>query len=686
MKRELIIDSFAGGGGASLGIAWATGRAPDIAINHDAAAIAMHAKNHPSTKHVLEDVWSTDLTKLTKGKRVGLLWLSPDCKHSSRAKGAKPVEKRIRSLAWIACKWAEQIKPRVICLENVREFEDWGPLVPRLECSDCQWVGTEGQATLVRTRRKCPRCESRRLKIQLETLVPDPTKKGLTFKRFVSRLKRLGYQVQWRSLNAADYGAPTHRRRLFLVARNDGQEIVWPEPTHAAPERVDDMPLFGSLKPYRTAAECIDWSIPCPSIFERKKPLADKTLRRIALGIQRYVLDNPKPYIVQTSHTGTTGRGSYCWSVNEPTRTMSQREEFAVITPIVAQVAHGDGKNGRWGTGSNSVETPIGTVSGSNNHAIVTPILSKYHGAKTESDSRCKDFSEPFNTLDTQPRFAVVAPTLVAITHDGDRKPIDPCQPMPTITTAHRGELGLVAATLSRQFGKSIGCGVDEPLPTTTSNGGGKSAVVAATLVQTGYGERKGQFPRCLDLESPLGTVVAGGSKAALVSAFVAKHFGGQVGTEVDKPLPTTTMRGTQNQVVAANLVHLNHGEKQWSGVDEPSRTVTTGNHAALVYSFLTKYFGTAIGSDVRDPLPTATSKDRCGLVTVTIEGEPYVIVDIGMRMLTPRELARAQGFPDTYELTGTKTSQVARIGNSVCPVMAKVLVEANYSKSKVNV
>lgn len=639
---ELIIDSFAGGGGASLGIAWATGRAPDIAINHDAAAIAMHARNHPSTKHVLEDVWAADLTRLTKGKSVGLLWLSPDCKHFSRAKGAKPVEKRIRSLAWIACKWAEQIKPRVICLENVREFEDWGPLVPRLECSDCQWVGTEGQATLVRTRRKCPRCESRRLKIQLETMVPCPLRKGLTFKRFVSRLKKLGYAVQWRSLNAADYGAPTHRRRLFLIARRDGQPIVWPEPTHAAPDKVDDMPLFGSLKPYRTAAECIDWSVPCPSIFKRKKPLADKTLRRIALGIQRYVLGNPKPYIIQTSHTGTTGRGSYCWSVDEPTRTMSQREEFAVITPIIAQVAHGEGKNGRWGNGSNSVETPIGTVSGSNNHAIVTPILSKYHGAKSESDSRCKDFEEPFNTLDTQPRFAVVAPTLVAITHKGDRKPIDPCQPLPTITTAHRGEIGLVAATLSRQFGKSIGCGVDEPLPTTTSNGGGKSAVVAA---------------------------------------FIAKHFGGQVGTEIDKPLPTTTMRGTQNQVVAANLVHLNHGEKQWSGVDEPSRTVTSGNHAALVYSFLTKYFGTSIGSDVQDPLPTATSKDRCGLVTVSIEGEPYVIVDIGMRMLTPRELARAQGFPDTFILTGTKTSQVARIGNSVAPVMAKVLVEANYSK-----
>jgi DNA (cytosine-5)-methyltransferase 1 len=610
MTIEQIIDSFAGGGGASLGIAWAIGRGPDIAINHDANAIAMHEANHPDTFHVLEDVWKTDLKKLVGRRKVGLLWLSPDCKHFSRAKGGKPVEKRIRSLAWIACKWAEQIKPRVIFLENVREFEDWGPLVPRLQCSDCQWAGTEGQATLVRTRRKCPRCESRRLKVQLETMVPCPLRKGLTFKRFVTRLERLGYRVQWRSLNAADYGAPTHRRRLFLVARNDGQAIVWPDPTHAPPDKCNDMPLFGTvLQPHRTAAECIDWSIPCPSIFERKRPLADKTLRRIALGIQRYVLDNPNPFIVQ--------------------------------------VAHGEGKNGRWGSGSSSVSDPLGTVSGSNNHAVVTPILSKYHGAKTESDSRCKGFGEPFNTLDTQPRFAVVAPTMVAITHSGERKPIDPAGPMPTITTAHRGELGLVAAT----------------------------------LIQTGYGERDGQSPRCLDIEAPLGTVVAGGSKAALVSAFIAKHFGGQVGTEVDKPLPTTTMRGTQNQLVAANLIKFNFDDAGVS-VNAPLMTATTNNHAYLVYSFLVKYFGTAIGANLLEPAPTATGKDRFGLVTVQIDGEAYIIVDIGMRMLTPRELARAQGFPDTYLLTGSKTSQVARIGNSVCPHVAAALVAANYERS----
>lgn len=580
---ELIIDSFAGGGGASLGIAWAIGRAPDVAINHDAAAIAMHEANHPSTVHVLEDVWRADLRSLTGRKEVGLLWASPDCKHFSRAKGGKPVEKRIRSLAWIVCRWAAQVKPRIIALENVREFADWGPLVPRLRCEQCGWKGTEGQAVLMRIRSKCPSCDSKRLKVTDE-MVPCPDRKGVTFKRWVGRLRNLGYKVEWRNLDAADYGAPTHRKRLFLVARCDDHPIVWPEPTHGK-----------WLKPYRTAAECIDWSIECPSIFDRKRPLAEKTMRRIALGIKRYVLDNSEPFIV--------GCGG-------PTYSASPQE----------------------------INRPLGTIIQQNHRALVTPILSRFNGAKSAKDDRCKQMQLPFSTLDTQPRFALIAPSLVSITHNGERKPIDPGQPLPTITTANRGEIGLAAATLIRQFGNSSGAPIDEPAATATSK-----------------------------------------EKTGVVAAFLAKHFGGMVGVDVDTPLPTTTMRGTQNQIVAANLVHLNHGEKQWSSVEEPLRTITSaGRHAALVYSFLVKYFGTAIGAHLTNPMPTATGKDRFGLVTVTVNGEPYVIVDIGMRMLTTRELARAQGFPDTYILTGTKTSQVARIGNSVCPHVAAAIVRAN--------
>lgn len=528
---ELIIDSFAGGGGASLGIAWATGRAPDIALNHDPNALAMHAENHPSTNHVLEDVWRADLRSLTKGRPVGLLWASPDCRHFSRAKGGKPVSKRVRSLAWIVCKWADQVQPRVICLENVREFADWGPLVPAWACRQCAWRGTEGQATLVRTKRKCPRCESKRLTIT-EDLIPCPARKGVTFRRFVARLKKLGYEVEWKNLNAADYGAPTHRRRLFLIARRDGEPICWPEPTHGDPKELQVSRLWkDDRRPFRTAAECIDWNEPCPSIFSRSKPLADKTMRRIALGIKRYVLEAQSPFIVQ--------------------------------------LAHGEGKDGRWGSGSKGLDEPLGTVhSGGGNHALV-------------------------------------APYVVPMTHDGERRIPSIEDPLPTITTAKRGEL-------------------------------------------------------------------------ALVSAFLAKHFGGVVGVPINTPLPTTTQRATQNQIVAANLVRFNFDD---AGVpiDAPLPTVTKFNHAGLVYSFLVRYFGTAIGQHLTEPMFTITGKDRFGLITVQVDGEPYVIVDIGMRMLTPRELARAQGFPDTYILKGTKTSQVARIGNSVCPPIARAIVAANY-------
>jgi DNA (cytosine-5)-methyltransferase 1 len=508
--NELIIDSFAGGGGASLGIAWATGRGPDIAVNHDALALAMHAENHPRTKHVLEDVWRADLKRLTGGRLVGLLWASPDCRHFSRAKGGKPVSTKVRSLAWIVCKWAAEVRPRIICLENVREFAEWGPVVPQWKCRQCEWKGTEGQATLVRTQRRCPRCDGRKLVIT-EQLMPCPKRKGVTFNRWVGRLKGLGYQVEWKNLDAADYGAPTHRKRLFLVARRDGEPIGWPIQTHGV-----------GRDPYRTAAECIDWSIPCPSIFGRVRPLAEKTLRRIALGIKRYVLDCPAPFIVPITHAGE--RRSYPLFEPVPTITTAHRGEMAVAVPV----------------------------------------LSSFHDSKSSGDSRCRQLELPFPTIDTQPRFA-------------------------------------------------------------------------------------------------------------LVSAFMAKHFGGQVAQSLEKPAPTATVRSTQQQIVTANLIH-----KQWSDCDEPARTLTTGNHAELVYAFLTRYFGTAIGQSCDDPLLTSTTKHRAGLVTVTVDGQSYLIVDIGMRMLLPRELARAQGFPDTYILNGTKTSQVARIGNSVCPHVAAAVVRAN--------
>jgi site-specific DNA-cytosine methylase len=539
-----------------------------------------------------------------------------NCTHFSRAKGAKPVKKHIRSLAWVVVKWAAEVRPRVIILENVREFEDWGPLVQKI-------VDGVGQV----------------LDDGSPVLVPDPTRKGHSFKRWAGRLRNLGYEVQWRVLNASDFGAPTHRRRLFLIARCDGQKVVWPEPTHGDPKKINAQPLFGTLQPWRTAAECIDWSIACPSIFERKRPLAENTLRRIAMGIKRYVLENPTPFIVRCEHGGDHFRGQ---SIDQPLSTVTGKHGYGVV---IAQLAHGNGPAGTtFGDGRvNAADQPLGTVhAGGNNHALVSACLVGAGGPSNAGKPRPVD--EPIGTL---------------------------------MTENHRH-------------------------------------VVAATMVQTGYTERKGQSPRCLDLEKPLGTCV-NGQKHALVSAFLAKHFGGVVGVPADGPTSTVTAKdhhslvaanlihlknntqpsspsepmntvmagGNHAGLVAANIIRMNHGEKQWNGADEPLPTVTSGNHAALVYSFLVKYFGTAIGASLIEPMPTATGKDRFGLVTVSINGEPYVIVDIGMRMLSPRELARAQGFPDSYILTGSKSSQVARIGNSVCPVMAEVLVKANYVPAK---
>lgn len=447
MHSELVVDLFAGGGGASTGIEQAIGRPVDIAINHDPEAISLHEANHPQTRHFVSDVFEVDPATVTAGQPVGLLWASPDCKHFSKAKGGKPVSKKIRSLAWVVVKWAAAVKPRVICLENVEEFQTWGPL------------GADNK--------------------------PCPKRKGQTFQRWKRQLESMGYTVEHRELRACDHGAPTIRKRLFLVARCDGMPIVWPEQTHGAPA---SLPVKAKkLKPWRTAAECIDWSVPAPSIFERKKPLAEATCRRIAKGIMRYVIEAAEPFIVNLTHQGAD-------------RVESLRE------------------------------------------------------------------------------------------------------PLRTVTGAQRGE----------------------------------KALIVPTLVQTGYGEREGQAPRALDISKPLGTVVAG-QKHALVSAFLAKHYTGVVGSDLAAPMGTAT----------------------------------TVDHHSLVTA---------------NPLRTAPTRDRFGLVT--IKGQDYAIVDIGLRMLTPRELYRAQGFPETYQIdTGaageplTKTAQARMCGNSVCPPLASALVAANYAE-----
>ncbi|WP_310632235.1 DNA cytosine methyltransferase [Paraburkholderia sp.] len=517
LGAELIIDNFAGGGGASTGLERAFGRPVDVAINHDPEALAMHAANHPHTAHYCESVFDVDPNEITNNQPIALVWLSPDCKHHSKAKGGKPVEKKIRGLAWIALRWVAKGKPRALMLENVEEFQQWGPLT------------ADGR--------------------------PDPKQKGRTFRSFVNALRRHGYVVEWRELRACDFGAPTIRKRLFLVARRDHLPIVWPTPTHGAPTSAGVR--AGRLAPWRTAAECIDWSMPCPSIFERSKPLKDATLRRIAKGIIKFVVESADPFIVSYYSDDERHRGS-------------------------------------------SLDAPLGTVTTAN-------------------------------------RFAVVSPTLMHLTHHGADRTASVEAPLATITGAHRGE----------------------------------QALVSATLIQTGYGEREGQEPRVPGLDKPLGTAVAGGVKHAVVAAFLAKHYGGVVGTGVNVPTGTITTTD-HHSLVTSNLVKLRNNQ---FGQDlrEPMPTLTAGGgHVGEVRALLQKYHGPA------------------ALGIVTIRGEQYAIVDIGMRMLQPHELKLAQGFPASYvldpEFNGkplSKTAQVRMIGNSVCPDVATALIRANFAHEK---
>ncbi|HED2345310.1 TPA: DNA cytosine methyltransferase [Serratia marcescens] len=392
--REIIVDNFAGGGGASTGIEMATGRSVDIAINHDENAIAMHTTNHPNTLHYCESVFDIDPEAATAGRPVGLAWFSPDCRHFSKAKGSKPVKKEIRGLAWIVVRWALHTRFRCGMLENVEEFKTWGPLVADAE-------GNER---------------------------PCPERSGETFAAFVSMLttginaahpalaeccevlgiaigsddhqrlvKGLGYVVDFRELRACDYGAPTIRRRFFMVMRCDAKPIVWPEPTHGDPKSLEVQ--SGKLKPWRTAAECIDWSIPCPSIFERKRPLAENTLRRIARGLQRFVLDSPAPFIVKCNHTSTKTiydcfRGQ---SLGEPLQTITKTHGYALVAPHITKF--------RTGTTGQECDEPMPTITAGGLHiGEVRAFLLKYYGNEREG----LNIEDPLHTVTSRDRFGLV--------------------------------------------------------------------------------------------------------------------------------------------------------------------------------------------------------------------------------------------------------------------------------------
>lgn len=428
---ELIVDNFSGGGGASTGIEQAVGRPVDIAINHDPAAILMHETNHPWTRHYCESVWDVDPRTVTNGQPVGLCWLSPDCKHFSKAKGGKPVSKQIRGLAWVAVRWAATVRPRVIILENVEEFQTWGPL--------------DGDR-------------------------PCQKNKGRTFRSFINALKRHGYQVEWKELRACDYGAPTIRKRLFMVARCDGLPIVWPEPTHGAPE--SDAVKSGQLQPYRTAAECIDWSIPCPSIFDRKKPLAENTMRRIARGLQRFVIDNPDPFIVPADQMQVApfitefanASSQRNMASNEPLRTICAEVKgghFAAVAAYI-QPYYGDKAPIARGRLPNDL---LATQTTENRFSLITAFLAKHYGGNYTGPG--VNLQEPISTVTTVDHHALVTSHLVKLRGTcKDGQPVT--QPMPTITAGGR-HTGEVRAFLLKYYGTNIGHQCREPLQTVTT-------------------------------------------------------------------------------------------------------------------------------------------------------------------------------------------------------------------------
>ena len=626
------VDLFAGGGGASHGIEQATEHSPVVAVNHDWHAIQMHMANHPLSIHFHRDVWLVPPSGAVNGAKIDLLWASPDCSHHSRARGGKPRQKDIRGLAWVIIEWAAQVKPTVIAGENVPEFIGWGPL----------FADSEDVPEKLRNQ-------------------PIPDRKGETFDAFRLALgpgvpedhpswgeipervreyarRGCGYDLRTAVLNAANYGAPTSRSRLYFVARCDGEPIRFPEPTHGP----------GRAQPWRTAAECLDFEEPSLSIFAgpeearawskaRKvglpqRPLADATMRRIAEGIRRFVLTNADPYIVVTGHQSSDG---------------------GKVKPI-----HG----------------PLSTIVTKAEHCLVTPVVTKFYGASVGAPV---DVPAPTHT--ERAHLGLVATVLTKFY--GTSKAGAPVEePMPTVTAqAGGGHLGMAEAVLApsemitplimRAHGKGWdkpgkASGVtkpDQPFPTVTATE--EWSVVTPMLVQTGYGERKGQAPRALDITKPLGTVVGAGAKHALVSAFMAKHYGGVVGHGLDRALGTITSID-HHSLVEADL----------------SITPVQPDRREMVAAFLVLYYGQGgQWSGLDEPMKTIVSKARLGLVEVTLNGVPHVITDIRMRMLTPRELARAQGFPDSYILTGTKAQQIARIGNSVCPPVARAIVEANF-------
>lgn len=622
--EELIVDLFAGGGGASTGIEAALKRHVDIAVNHSPNAIKMHRKNHPRTRHYRADVWHVSPRLACAGRRVGLLWLSPACTHFSRASGGQnPKSAKIRSLASVAIRWAREVKPRIIFLENVEEFLDWGPL------------DNDGK--------------------------PIKAKKGHSFNRWLGKLKAQGYAVEWRKLVAADYGAPTTRKRLFLIARRDGRPIVWPEPTHGD----------GCERPWRAAAEVIDWQVPTKSIFARKKPLAPATMRRIAAGIIRFVIQNPRPFLVKF-HGGDDRQSQRTHGLDEPLRTIDTANRFAMVDV--------------------SVGSPV-----------IVPLT------HTKSGDRAHDGAEPLRTITTARggELAVVAPTFapaiaahVTKFHEGSVGASVEV-PLPTVTAnSPHGRpggavpLGVVEAELSPVIMNNMSNNIPRPAtePLATLCTGNHKYIVAPHLTKL-YGTTEGGAP----MDGAVPTITAGGGHIGLASPILVSHYGNSVGREVTEPTPTITAGGQGHTAVAE--VALAKAQPRTRRSKKPANEAALGtvDRREQVREFLETYCkqknGEASSQTDDGPLlgaaATAKPKKRRKKAAmplelppfVTIDGIAYVIIDIGMRMLRPHELWKAQGFPENVNVEGfNQAEQIELCGNSVSPPVAEAVVRANYT------
>lgn len=587
MDNEIIVDLFAGGGGMSTAIEQALGRHSDVSVNHDDDAVSMHTVNHPQTEHYRADVFEVCPYEATRGRAIGLLHLSPDCTHHSQAAGGQPRDRKIRALAWVGKRWAGMGKrrakgrhPRVITLENVKQILQWGPLIAKRCKHTGRVLKLDGTVA----------APGERVPVQEQYLVPDPKHAGRTWRRFVRELEALGYVVKWDTMISADYGDATTRERLFMVARRDGRPIVLPEPTH------HKTPAKGQ-KAWRPAADHIDFSDLGQSIFNRNRPLAPATMRRIAKGMKKFVLDSGDPFIVPIAH---------------------------------------------------------------------------YNGSEPVHDVR-----EPLRTITAHPKggaFAMATGTLVSLTHQGADRFHDVQAPMPTITAANRGEIALAAAHMVKFRGDSIGHAIDEPCPTITSGGGAKRpagaahalGVATAYLMQAngGYNTTPGH-----DMRKPASTITNTGSQQQLVTAHLTTLRQGCDGRSVNEPLPTVTA-GADQIALTQYTLSKEHEEG-----------------ALRCAAFLVSYYGTDNVSGLDQPMPTATTRDRLALVTVWLKGEPWVIVDICLRMLKPRELYGCQGFPTSYIIDRghdgrafSKSAQVRMVGNSVSPGPARALIWANCS------